>query len=248
MDIKVRPTNEKCGPMQTHAINIISNLIEAHGEDNMVLTLRIITESHPANRSQLNRNAITAVNDICRLRRFTDRGVALLEAFDQLDLGALHAEAKAERLAALYSVRTVLTCKIINRLDGIIGLSSTRPAKPMPTKDRIALGVGLLELKAAADPDFKRIAYQQFSVDAQSALAYRAMAVAALYAARPEITSRLSWDALSALSAPSLPPAIRQDLETQIIAGEKIVASDIDRARQARAQRRAEQPARELAA
>jgi hypothetical protein len=41
---------------------------------------------------------------------------------------------------------------------------------------------------------------------------------------------------------------IRHDLETQIIAGEKIVASDIDRARQAHAQRQPDQPARRMAA
>src|SRR5665213_732097 len=102
MDIKVRPTNERCGPMETHAINVIGNLIESRGLENMVLTLRIITESSVANRSQLNRAVIYAVNDICRLRRFTDLGLALLEAFDEIDLGAMLASAKAEALSATY--------------------------------------------------------------------------------------------------------------------------------------------------
>jgi hypothetical protein len=39
--------------MQTKNVNVI-DLIAQHGLDNMALTLRILTETNPANRSQLN--------------------------------------------------------------------------------------------------------------------------------------------------------------------------------------------------
>ena len=115
MEIRVRPTNEKCGPMETHAINIIANLIKTHGVENMVLTLRILTETNPANQSQLNRNVITAVNDVCRLRRWTSLGLPFLEAFDRINLGVFHAEAKADPMSTIYNARTLLTCKILQR-------------------------------------------------------------------------------------------------------------------------------------
>jgi hypothetical protein len=114
-------------------INIIANLIDQRGLENMVLTLRIMTESNPANRSQLNRAVIFAVNDICRLRPFTDLGLALLEAFDEIDLGTLHAAAKAERLSATCGVQTLLACIIIGRLERILEPLFPKPV-PKPVK------------------------------------------------------------------------------------------------------------------
>jgi hypothetical protein len=57
------------------------------------------------------------------------------------------------------------------------------------------------------------------------------MQVARLYGDRPDITSRLTWDTLKKLSAPSLPASIRQDLEAALLAGKRVVAGDIVRAR-----------------
>jgi hypothetical protein len=252
MEIRVRPTNQKCGPMETHAINVIANLIKMHGMENMVVTLRILTESHSANRSQLNRNVITAVNDICRLRRFTDRGLALVEAFDGIDLGAMHAEAKAEPLSTIHNARTVLACKIINRLDRIFGPS--QPSKPPArskakvVSDNLALGIALLRIKAAEPARFAAVAYELFNINPKGATVYRAMAAAKLYAGRPEITSRVSWDALSALSAPTLPTDARRKLEAAIVSGQAVRVSHISRARQAHAQRQPDQPAPRMAA
>lgn len=93
--------------------------------------------------------------------------------------------------------------------------------------------MGLLELKATAGKAFKRAAYDRFTVDAHGAVAYRSMAVAAMYSSRPEITARLCWDALAALSSPSLPAHLREALEARILAGERIGSPEIRRARQA---------------
>jgi hypothetical protein len=47
--------------MESHCINVIPHLMEKHGVDTMVLTLRVLTETNPRNRHQLNRDVITAV-------------------------------------------------------------------------------------------------------------------------------------------------------------------------------------------
>ena len=57
------------------------------------------------------------------------------------------------------------------------------------------------------------------------------MKVARAYGTRPEIFIRVSWDCLIRLSSPSMSTTARLDIEARIIAGERIVASDIDRAR-----------------
>ena len=44
------------------------------------------------------------------------------------------------------------------------------------------------------------------------------------YGERREIYSRMSWNALVLLSSPTIPPAVRQDLEPRIMAGESIWA------------------------
>ena len=55
--------------------------------------------------------------------------------------------------------------------------------------------------------------------------------VAKAYGERPEIFRRLSWNALVLLSSPTMPPAVRRDLEARILAGEAIGGPDIVRAR-----------------
>jgi hypothetical protein len=45
----------------------------------MVSTLRVLTETHPNNRHQLNREAITAVNAVCRSKRWTSLGLNFLD-------------------------------------------------------------------------------------------------------------------------------------------------------------------------
>jgi len=75
------------------------------------------------------------------------------------------------------------------------------------------------------------------------------MAAARLYADKPEITSKISWCALCALSAPSLPAAIRRKFEAMIMSGQKVMAPHIWRALQAHANRRpAAPPAPRMAA
>src|SRR5260370_21851821 len=69
--ITLKPNHEHCREMESHCINVIPQLMEKHGVDTMVLTLRELTETNPRNRHQLNRDVITAVNAVCRSKRWT---------------------------------------------------------------------------------------------------------------------------------------------------------------------------------
>jgi hypothetical protein len=64
----VRLVAKAPGEMETASAAIIEHLIKKHGSDAMVLTMRVLTETRQANRLQLNRVVITAVNTVCRLR------------------------------------------------------------------------------------------------------------------------------------------------------------------------------------
>jgi hypothetical protein len=66
-----------------------------------------------------------------------------------------------------------------------------------------------------------------------------------VYGARPEVVTRLSWNALLHLASPAIPTAAREKLEARILAGKRIGAPQIRAARLAHA---ADQPARRMAA
>jgi hypothetical protein len=105
------------------------------------------------------------------------------------------------------------------------------------------LVAALLKLKADEPDRFGAIAHERFGIDPKSEAFYRPMAVAALYANRPEITSRISWSALCALSAPT------RKLEAAIMTGKVVRAPHIERARKAHAaKRQADQPVPRMAA
>jgi hypothetical protein len=77
------------------------------------------------------------------------------------------------------------------------------------------------------------------------------MRVARLYSGRWEITCRLSWAALVELSSSSIPKSLRRELEAKIIAGKRVGAAAIRRARatlKTGRPKRADQPALRIAA
>jgi hypothetical protein len=220
------------GPLETACPAVVDRMIRRHGLSHATLTLRTIAESE-GNQRALTEDIIGAISDVISAHpRWASLGLTWLGAFDQIKLVEIR---KIVKDAGARPLRAGIATLIAIELSRLLGPSKPRKVTKLPVSvsvsDRLALGVGLIKIKAEGRQDFKRSAYRRFKVDAQSPLAYRAMAAAALYAARPEITSRLSWNALWALSAPSLPPAIRKDLEARIIAGQSVTETDIDRAR-----------------
>ena len=69
----------------------------------------------------------------------------------------------------------------------------------------------------------------QFDLEASAVL--QLMPVAKIYGERKEITSRLSWRGLVALSSYTLPEQARRGLEKRILAGECISVSRVEAAR-----------------
>jgi hypothetical protein len=96
---------------------------------------------------------------------------------------------------------------------------------------KITLGIDLVALRSIAttDRDFNRMLREHYQIDrANAATCAR---VARLYGDRRDISGRLSWRALVELAAVSMPEAVRCELEKRILAGERIGATEIRRAR-----------------
>lgn len=225
--------------------------MEKHGTDAMVWTLRVLTETNPANARQLNCEMITAVNAVCRLKRWTLLGLAFLDAFDAIDLGELR------RLAISFGLSNqplwaTMAALIIDHLQPVLDPPVLKPKcnnvirlqrrqkscrRLIRVEKNMALGMALIALRTRIKSNraFGRAVRSQFDVDPMHAVECKRAARA--YGDRPDIYCRLSWNALVLLSSPTLPARARQHLEARILAGEKIVATDIIRARQAHAER-----------
>jgi hypothetical protein len=93
----------------------------------------------------------------------------------------------------------------------------------------ITLGVDLIALRNAAGSNhkFSRMARRAYDIDPVTAGLY--VRVAKAFADRRDITDRVNWQVLVALSV--LPETIRQKLEQRILAGEFVGAADIRRSR-----------------
>jgi hypothetical protein len=233
-------------PLATCCDRFVGRLIEQRGLPNVVVSLRCICESE-GNSSALISDIISAVSDIVLAHpRWPAMGLAFVEAFDRIDLLDVRKTAKAANIQPL---RVGVATLIAIELAKILGPS--RPPKPpkparvklLPKPPRaltripeiekaIALGNQLLALRAAtaSNARFGRLVRKQFDVDGQQAC--ELMKVARAYGAKPEIYQRLSWEGLIQLASPTMPAPVRQRLEARILAGEKIVASDIVRARE----------------
>jgi hypothetical protein len=92
----------------------------------------------------------------------------------------------------------------------------------------LMLGIDLVALRNAAgsNREFAGMARRTFDIDPVTASLY--VRVAKAYGDRGNITRRVSWPTLVALSM--LPGTIRQELERRILDGEHISAADISKA------------------
>lgn len=239
LEIKVINTADRPGPMRTSAANTIRRMLADHGQEHTVVVLRAITEGNPANRTMLREDVIRAISDIVRAHPgWPERGGIWLEAWDSVDLVQIRHSAKASGIRPL---RFAIEAMVCLRLTEILGPSVLpkppkikREPKPPASLTRVpgvernvALGLELLKLRSAikSNREYGRQVRRQFDIETK--LAVNALKVARIYGVRPEIYTRLSWDALVTLSSPSLPAAVREALERRIIAGERIGAPEI---------------------
>ena len=97
------------------------------------------------------------------------------------------------------------------------------------TERNLMLGIDLIALRnvAGSNREFSRMARRTYGLDPVKAALHARVACA--YGDRRDITSRLNWAALVALA--DAPEPIRQGFEERVLAGERVVANDIRRAR-----------------
>jgi len=247
LEIKYIPCSEiRCrGPMSTCCGKFVQRLIKKHGLPHATIVLRTIVESE-GNQAELIADTIGAVSDLVRTHaRWVNLGLAFIEAFDAISLAQVRKTAKATGVQPLRDAIMTLVCV---ELEKILGPSKLPKApKPVRTKrepkpprsvtripeieKNIALGVGLLALRAATpgNSQFGRLARARFGVD--QIQTSRAMRVARLYADRPEIYRAASWVTLVELSSPKMSSSVRQAHEAKILAGESVTAPQIRKAR-----------------
>jgi len=176
--------------------------------------------------------------------QWTSKGIAWIEAFDQIPLVET-----LQTLVALFGEKSgsehlpeVLRRKLWQIFGPDVAAAPAKveaPPKP-PAKvtrvpiieKRIALGLQLLELKAQSrrNNDFSMLRKKHFG-DIEPKLATQATSVARRYGNRPEIYRNASWHCLVQLSQPSLSAAARLRFETMIIGGKDIKGPEIKRAR-----------------
>ena len=207
--------------------------------------LRTILESE-GNEGELIADVIGAISDLVRTHpRWVNLGLAFIEAFDAISLAQVRETAKSTGVAPLRDAIMTLLCVELEKILGPSKLPKApkpirikREPKPPRSVTRIpeiekniALGVGLLALRAATPSNsrFGRQARARFDVDhLQTSWAMR---VARLYAERPEIYRAASWVTLVELSSPKMSSSVRQALEAKILAGQSVTAPQIRRAR-----------------
>jgi hypothetical protein len=251
-------------PLATCCDKFVGRLIGQHGLPHVTMVLRAIADSE-GNGNALISDVIGAVSDIVLAHpRWPAMGLAFIEALDHVNLLDVRKTAKA---ANVHPLRVGVATLIAIELAKILGPSRPpRPKPPKPVKVKlppkpprsltrvpeveanVALGLELLKLRSTIKGNcaFGRLVRRQFDIDAQHAC--DVMRVARAYGTKREIFTRLSWNALLTLASSSMPRAIAEELETRIIAGEAIGASQIRAARgplpSGRPRRLADQPVR----
>jgi hypothetical protein len=231
-------------PMQTCCRGIVDRIIREHGVPHARLVLITIAETR-GNSGNLIADIILAISDIARLHPRWAGGAGWLEAFDSIDLAEIRLFAKRTKVRPVRNAVMTLLC---GKLEPVLGPSMPpKPPRPIKVKfqkpslreadaskirDNIRLGVELLKLKREVRDlrKFGQLVRHHFHIDPQRAAA--CMRAARVFGDRDDtIAGKLTWRAVLALSARSLPADIRRGFEQRALAGERIGAPEIRRAR-----------------
>lgn len=213
------------------------------GGDRGETTLLIRTILESTNGPEALVEPIVSSVSSCMKPQWTSKGLAWIEAFDQIPLLSLRGSLRD--LFGEKDVRQHLETVIRRKLYAILEPAQTKPqAKvklpPKPPRSltripaieaNIAIGIKLQALRAQIKSNraYGEQVRARFDIDAAHAV--DCARVAKAFAARPEIYRAASWITLVELSSPKMSPSVRKALEAQILAGEAVSAPQIRHAR-----------------
>ena len=223
---------------------------DARGQ--IILTCRCILESE-GNEGAFREPFVSAVHSVCSKPAFAERGLDLIEAFDQINLAGIIDDMRRLEYFLLSDVRSVVSQIVRNKVQRIL----TPPAPPPKpsTRERAAeakqalaasrtktierrleLGRKLAQLRDTMlnNRRFGATVRRQFGLDDPLHVA-EMMRIARRYGERPEIYANIGWRALVELASQATSEAARQKFEARILAGERINGAKIVRSRFTRA-------------
>jgi hypothetical protein len=100
---------EKQAPTQTMAIGAIAKCLKRYGRDTLITALQCVTQTANNKPGILSARVIKALCEVLHHeRQWRDSGLALLDAFDRIDLQALEIVSKSESVARGVSRTAVL--------------------------------------------------------------------------------------------------------------------------------------------
>jgi hypothetical protein len=221
---------------------------DARGQ--IILTCRCILESE-GNQGAFAEPFVSAVHSVCSKKEFADRGLELIEAFDQIRLTEIVEAMRGLEYFPKSDVSIVLSQIVRNKLRRLLFPPQPEPGKAPSKKERleadkqaaasakraiverqIALGRQLAALRDTT-PSNKRfgcLVRERFGLD-DSLLVAEMMRIARRYGDRPEIYGNVGWRALVELASQATPEDVRLNLEARILAGERVNGAEISRAR-----------------
>gem|GEM_PF-4457504 len=87
VDVRVPKFGKKCEAGETFAVTTIERLVKQHGQENVILAIRLINETGNGNAGLLRADMLTALTIlIARHPDWRDLGLILFETFDKIDL------------------------------------------------------------------------------------------------------------------------------------------------------------------
>ncbi|MGY2905731.1 hypothetical protein [Bradyrhizobium sp. URHC0002] len=224
-----------------------ARLFNEDGRGQIVLASRCILESE-GNQDAFRQPFVSAV--LSSVGEFADRGLELVEAFDQINLVGILEQMRALELFYLSDVPSAL-CQIVrNKLGRILSPPQPEPVKAPSTLERraadkqataeanrrivernIALGRRLAELRDTM-PSNRKFGAAVRKLGHDNPLEVAEMArVARRYGDRTEIYSKVGWRVLKEMASTATSETQRRKFEDRIIAGERVTGAEIIRAR-----------------
>jgi ParB-like nuclease domain len=125
---------DKQKPGETMAVGAIASCLRQYGEETLITALQCVTRSDNNVAGALSARIIKALCDVLHANvRQRDSGLALLEAFDAIDLCGLHATAAVDAAVKRQSRTQALVDRIRAELDRLLpsgeGLTALAPPR-----------------------------------------------------------------------------------------------------------------------